>query len=195
MVVRFFPLAATHFAKARACSTVIGVSTRTASRSPEIRVDEIGGHGRCFSPGGKSLVMAGMLGDKNTSHLRDVFRVVRLALDSLVLDCPRIERAWSARIGQVVADTRAIPKALDRNSRLEVIMASFRLDLGSAAVNEHFDTRDETGVIRRQKQRHLSYFPRFPHAPHRDGGHNPRNHVRSLPTYHRRIDRTRTNNV
>jgi hypothetical protein len=52
---------------------VIGVSTRTASRSPEIRVDEIGGHGRCFSPGGKSLVMAGMLGAKNTSHLRDFF--------------------------------------------------------------------------------------------------------------------------
>ena len=25
------------------------------------------------------------------------------------------------------------------------------LDLGSAAVNEQFDTRDETGVIRRQK--------------------------------------------
>ena len=110
-------------------------------------------------------MMAGMLGDKNTSHLRDVFRVVRPALDSLVLDCPRIERAWSARIGQVVADTRAIPKALDRNSRLAVIMASFRLDLGSAAVNEQFDTRDETGVIRRQKQRHLGNFLGFPHAP------------------------------
>ena len=72
---------------------------------------------------------------------------------------------------------RAIPKAFDRNSRLEVIMASFRLDLGSAAVNEQFDTRDETGVIRRQKQRHLSNFLGFPHASHRDGGHNPRNHV------------------
>src|SRR6266581_7880807 len=53
MVVRFFPLATTQFARARACSTVIGVSTRTASRSPEIRVDEIGGHGRSFSPGGQ----------------------------------------------------------------------------------------------------------------------------------------------
>src|SRR5713101_1838994 len=48
MVVRFFPRAATQFARARACSTVIGVSTRTASRSPEIRVDEIGGHGPLF---------------------------------------------------------------------------------------------------------------------------------------------------
>jgi hypothetical protein len=80
--------------------------------------------------------MAGMLGAKNTSHLRDVVRVVRLAFDVLVLDCPRVERAWSARMGQVVADTRAIPKALDRNSRLEGILVSFRLDLCSAAVNE-----------------------------------------------------------
>src|ERR1700730_6508610 len=71
----------------------------------------------------------------------------------------------------------------------------FRLDLRSAAVNEQFDTRDETGVIRGQKQRHLGNFLGFPHAPHRDGGHNPRNHVRRLPTYQRRIDRTRTNNV
>jgi hypothetical protein len=48
------------------------VSTRTASRSPEIRVDEIGGHGRSFSPGGKSLVMAGMLGARNTCQLRGI---------------------------------------------------------------------------------------------------------------------------
>jgi hypothetical protein len=48
--------------------------------------------------------MAGMLGAKNTSHLRDVFRVVRPALDLPVLDCPCIERAWLARIGHVVAD-------------------------------------------------------------------------------------------
>ena len=112
-----------------------------------------------------------------------------------VLDCPCIERAWSARIGQVVADTRAIPKASDRNLRLEVIMASFRLNLGSAAINEQFDTRDETGVIRRQKQRRLRNFLGFPHASHRDGGHNPRNHVCRLPTRQRRIDRTRTNNI
>src|SRR5580704_19697267 len=99
--------------------------------------------------------MAGMLGAKNASHLRDVVRVVCPALDLPVLDCPCVERAWSARIGHVVADTKAIPKAFDRNLRLEVIMVSFRLDLGSAAVNEQFDTRDETGVIRREKQRHL----------------------------------------
>ena len=58
---------------ARACSTVIGVSTRTASRSPEISVDVIGGHGRSFSPGAKSIAIAGMLGARNTSHLRDIF--------------------------------------------------------------------------------------------------------------------------
>src|ERR1700720_637763 len=164
MVVRFLPRAATQFARARACSTVIGVSTRTASRSPEIRVDEIGGHGRSFSPGGKSLVIAGMLGARNTSHLRDVLGVVRPDLAVLLSDCPCIERAWSARIGQFVADARAIPKAFDRNSRLEVTMAPFQLDLSSAAVNEQFDTRDETGVIRRQKQRDLGNFLRFSHA-------------------------------
>src|ERR1700722_16451218 len=146
MVVRFFPRAATQVARARACSTVIGVSTSTASRSPEIRVDEIGGHGRWFSPGGKSLVMAGMLGAKNTSHLSDVVRVIRPALDLL-----------------------------------EVIMSSFRLDLGSATVNEQFYTRDETGVIGRQKQRHLGNFLGFPHPSHRDRGHNPRNDVSRLP--------------
>jgi hypothetical protein len=126
-------------------------------------------------------VTAGMLGAKNTSHLRDVVRVVRPALDLPVLDCLCVERAWSARIGQVVVDPKAIPKAFDRNLRLEVIMLSFRLDLGSAAVNEQFDTRDETGVIRREKQRHLSNFFGFPHASHRNSGHNPRNNICRLP--------------
>jgi hypothetical protein len=51
---------------------------------------------------------------------------------------------------------------LDMNSRVEVIVASFRLNLGSAAVDEQFDTRDETGVIRSEKQRHLSNFLGFP---------------------------------
>src|ERR1700693_6143311 len=68
-------------------------------------------------------------------------------------------------------------------------------NLGSAAVNEQFYTRDETGVIRRQKQRHLGNFLGFPHASHRDRGNNPRNHVCRLPVRQRRIDRTRTDNV
>jgi len=44
------------------------------------------------------------------------------------------------------------------------ILRPFRLDLGPAAVNEQFDPRDETGVIRSQKQRHLSNFLGLPHA-------------------------------
>src|SRR5882762_10612004 len=50
-------------------------------------------------------------------------------------------------------------------------------DLGSPAVNEQLDTRDETGVVRREKQRDLRHFLGFPHATHRDGGYHPRNHV------------------
>src|SRR5579864_2768674 len=71
----------------------------------------------------------------------------------------------------------------------------YQLDLGSAAVNEQFNTRDETRVLRSQKQRRLRNFLGFPHASHRDGGHNPRNHVWSLPTHHWRTDRTRTASI
>jgi hypothetical protein len=70
----------------------------------------------------------------------------------------------------------------------------FRSDLCSTAVNKKFDTRDETGVIRSQEQPHLCNFIGFPHASHRDRGHNPRNLWR-LPTQHRRINWTRTHNV
>src|SRR6266404_3077255 len=80
-------------------------------------------------------------------------------------------------------------------SHQESLPAAFRLDLGSAAVNEQFDTRDEAGVIRRQKQRDLGNFLGFSHPSHRDGGYNPPNHVCGLPAHQRRIDRTRTNNV
>src|SRR6266478_491600 len=84
-----------------------------------------------------------------------------------------------------------LPWALELRSRF----ASYWLNLGSAPVNEQFDTSNETRVIRRQKQRHLGNFLGLPHAPHQDGGHNPRNHVGRLPTHQRRIDRARTNNV
>src|SRR5713101_1623278 len=123
MVVRFFPFTAIEFARARACSTVIGVSTRTASRSPEISVDEIGGHGRSFSPGGKSLVIAGMLGARNTSQLSGILRGVGPDLNVLVWDCPCVERVWSARIGEAKAVTRPIPRAFVKNSRLEAIIS------------------------------------------------------------------------
>jgi len=43
-------------------------------------------------------------------------------------------------------------------------LPSFRLDLGSAAVNEQFDTRDETGVIRSQKQHHIGTSSGFPYS-------------------------------
>src|SRR5258708_10374399 len=53
-----------------------------------------------------------------------------------------------------------------QESRVRVSsLPPFRLDLGSAAVNEQFDTRDETGVIGREKQRHLSNFLGFPMRP------------------------------
>src|SRR5580704_8657931 len=70
-----------------------------------------------------------------------------------------------------------------------------RLDLRSATVNEQFDTRNEAGIIGSEKQRDLGNFLGFPHAPHRDGGHNPRNHLRRLPTHERRVDGTRTHDV
>ena len=83
----------------------------------------MGGHGRSFSPGGKSLVMAAMLGAKNTSQLRDIFRVVRLVLDVVVLDCPCPERDSSARIGEDKPITKAVPSASAKISRLEDTMA------------------------------------------------------------------------
>src|SRR6266849_3366968 len=88
-----------------------------------MRVDEMGGHGLCFSPGGKSLVMAGMLGARNTSQLSEVFRVVRLVLDVLVLDCPCLERDSSALISEGKPIMKAVPSASAKISRLEVIMA------------------------------------------------------------------------
>jgi hypothetical protein len=88
-----------------------------------MRVDEIGGHGRCFSPGGKSLVMAGMLGAKNTSHVSDIFRAVRLASDVPVLDCPCLERDSSALTSEGNPITKTVPSEFAMISRLEVIMA------------------------------------------------------------------------
>jgi hypothetical protein len=57
MVVKFFPLATTHSASSRFCSMVMKVSTNTASRLPEISIDDIGDHFVSVAPGGKSLVM------------------------------------------------------------------------------------------------------------------------------------------
>jgi hypothetical protein len=64
-----------------------------------------------------------MLGAKNTSHLRELFCVVRPELEALLSDCPCVERAWSARVGRLEAVARPIPRVFDRNSRLEVLIA------------------------------------------------------------------------
>src|SRR6266446_2696465 len=68
MVVRFFPLAAIHSASFWFCSTVIAVSTSTASRLPEMSVEEIGDHFISLAPGGRSLVTAGIWLLIKTSH-------------------------------------------------------------------------------------------------------------------------------
>jgi hypothetical protein len=41
----------------------------------------------------------------------------------------------------------------------------------SAAINEQFDTGDETGIIGHQKKRGFSNFMGIPHASHGDGGY------------------------
>jgi len=83
---------------------------------------------------------------------------------------------WATNHLEIGPEQASLQRKAD-NPRLEVIVSSLRLDLGSAAVDEQFGTRDETGVIRRQKQRHLSNFLGFANASHWDSGHNPRNHV------------------
>src|SRR6202045_1691558 len=108
----------------------------------------MGGHGRCFSPGGKSLVMAGMLGATNTSHVSDIFLVVPRDLEVLLSAFPCLERAWPARTGLVEAVTRAAPRAFDSNSRLEVIMAFSNRHLNSFSEATAFglpNNRDPTG--------------------------------------------------
>jgi hypothetical protein len=68
-------------------------------------------------------VMAGMLGAKNTSHVSDIFRAVRLALDGPVLDCPCLERDSFALTGEGNPITKAVPSEFAKISRLEDIMA------------------------------------------------------------------------
>src|SRR6266403_1528896 len=71
-------------------------STRTASRLPETRVDDIGDHISCFVPGARSLATVGMPGVTNTSHLSaesrfpaSVISLFRLNLhNSFVRYCP-----------------------------------------------------------------------------------------------------------
>src|ERR1700728_2199823 len=69
------------------------------------------------------------------------------------------------------------------------------LDLPSAAVHEKFDARDETRVIRGEKQCRLGDLCGLADTPDGDGGHNPRNNVRRLLTHQRSLGRTRTQHI
>ena len=100
-----------------------------------------------------------------------LFRHALLRLDNSLF---REETAFMAL--HLSASTSSLGRGRSERFRKKSL-PPFRLDLGSAAVNEQFDTRDETGVIGREEQRHLSNFLGFPHTSHRDGRHNPRNHV------------------
>src|SRR6202011_2302103 len=64
------------------------------------------------------------------------------------------------------------------------------LDLPSAAVHEEFDARDETRIIRGEKQRRLRDLFGLADAPDGDGRHNPRNNIRRLLTHQRSIGGT-----
>src|ERR1700737_1096271 len=71
-VVRLFPCPAIHSTRSWAWPTVSSASTRTASRSPEISVADIGDQDGAASPGARSLACSGSDGATWTSHLSDV---------------------------------------------------------------------------------------------------------------------------
>src|SRR5580692_2082108 len=84
MVVRFLPLAAIHSTAACACSTVRKASTRTASRSPEISVADVGTHIHFSFPGGKSRLRPWRFVTR-TSHFCEVLTGV-VAISVLLLN-------------------------------------------------------------------------------------------------------------
>src|SRR5260370_37063886 len=75
-VVRFFPCPSIHSTRSGAWPTVSSASTRTASRSPEISVADIGDHDGASSPGARLLACSGSDGATWTSQLSDVDRSV-----------------------------------------------------------------------------------------------------------------------
>jgi hypothetical protein len=77
MAVRFFPLFSIHSASCRFCSSVMNVSTKTASCLPEMSVDDIGDHLRSVTPGGKSAVTTWGWVLTNTSQCNEPF-ILRL---------------------------------------------------------------------------------------------------------------------
>src|SRR6266851_7747022 len=130
----------------------------------------------------------GQLGLAKSRPLRERFRGHSIGTRVL-------KSLWPFRIAYFCSFSKAMSSLGPSERSRQKSLPTVRLDLGSAAVNEQFDTRDETGVIRSQKQRNLSNFLGFPHASHWDGGNNPGNHVCRLPTRQRRIDRTRADHV
>src|SRR5271167_1418354 len=65
------------------------------------------------------------------------------------------------------------------------------LDLPSATVHEKFDSRDETRISRREKQRRFGDLFGLTDPPDGDGRYNPRHNIRRLLTHQRGIGRTR----
>ena len=84
MVVRFLPLAVIQSPCALVCATVVKASTRTASRFPEIKVEDVGDHLACAVPGGRSPVTTGMPWMTKTFQRNVNLRVPRLAIGPLL---------------------------------------------------------------------------------------------------------------
>src|SRR5882757_8367070 len=130
----------------------------------------------------------GQLGLAKSRPIREQFR-------GHSIGTPVLKSLWPFRIAYFCSFSKAMSSLGPSERSRQKSLPPFRSDLGSAAVNKQFDTRDETGVIRSEKQRDLSNFLGFPHASHRDCRHNPRNHVCGQPIRKGCIDWTRTNNV
>src|SRR5258705_13762384 len=71
-VVRFFPCPTIHSTRSWDWSTVSSASTRTASRSPEISVADIGDQDGASAPGARPPECSGSDGATWTSQLSDV---------------------------------------------------------------------------------------------------------------------------
>src|SRR5258707_7528486 len=97
----------------------------------------------------------GQLGLAKSRPLRERFR-------GHSIGTPVLKSLWRFQIACLRSFSKAMSSFGPTERSNQQSLPPFRLDLGSAAVNEQFDTRDETGVVRRQKQRHLSNFLRVP---------------------------------
>src|SRR5712672_4751578 len=100
--VRFLPLATTQFTKVCDCSIVRKVSTRTASRSPRMSVDEFATHISSSLPAGRSRVRPGRL-IVSTSQLKPAsvlsIAVIMVSL-TICVKCPMRVSATARAVGQ-----------------------------------------------------------------------------------------------